>query len=446
MVGVISIAGRFIRIGYVVNFISGVVLSGFKAGAALFIASTQLPQIFAVDGGSGNFFERMWALGVQLPQAHLPSVLLGAATIAALFVLARRFPGRPTTFGVVAAILIVMHTGALRHLDIRVAGHIANGLPVPTPSLLSLTSSDLQALLPIAFACFVLAYVESIATVQSFAQSRGDVIDPDQELVALGAANLTVGAFQGFPVSGGLSQTAVNDFAGARSQMALVATSAAIAIVLLFFAAFFAQTPQPLLGAIVVVSCGYLFDGAALAKIWRSSRHEFWVAIFSAVAVLATGLLEGVLWAVVFSLLMIVSRTTRPEIALLGELPGTTRYVNVNYNPTAVVPNGVLVARIYGPWYYYNAGYIRQEVLRLVDAALVKPRLVVIDFSASPSLDVSAVAMLKTIEDEMKVRGIQFRLARLYDETANKLRRTRDLAQAFDPHESVHDIVTVYLV
>jgi sulfate permease, SulP family len=444
LVGVISIVARFARVGYVVNFISSVVLCGFKAGAALFIASTQLPKLFGVDDGAGNFFQRIWALCVQLPHANLPSVVLGCGALIALLVLARLFPARPTIIAVVAAILALMHIGALQHLGIRVVGYIPDGLPAPTPALFSLTAGDLQALLPIALACFLLAYVETITTVQSFAQMRGDIIDTEQELLALGVANLTVGAFQGFPVSGGLSQTAVNDFAGARSQMALVATSATIAIVLLFCAAFFSVTPLPLLGAIVVVASIHLCDVKAFAKIWRSSRHEFAVAIFGAVAVLATGLLDGILWAVVFSLFVILIRTTRPLIAVLGELPGTTRYVNVSNNPTAVIPEGVLAVRVYGPWYFYNAGYIRQELRRLADAARGKLRLVVIDFSASPYLDVSAVDILKAIDDDLRARGIELRFARLYDETANKLRRTEDFPEPITPHESVHDIVTAY--
>ena len=444
LVGVISIVGRFVRVAYAVNFISKVVLTGFKAGAALFIASTQLPKVFALPDGSGSFFERVWALGIQVPHAHLPSVLLGGGAIAALFLLARRFPGRPTTLGVVATILVLMHTDVMRNLGIRIAGHIPDGLPAPATTLAGLGWADTQALLPVALACFILAYVESTTVAEGYAQSRGDVIDTDQELVALGAANIAVGAFQGFPVSGGLSQTAVNDLSGARSPMALVATSATVGIVLLFFAGFFSVTPQPLLGAIVVVAAIHLFDVKSLAKIWQSSRHEFWVAVFSAIAVLTTGLLEGVLFAVVFSLLMIVSRTTRPEIAVLGELPGTTMYVNVLYNADAVVPAGVLAVRIFGPWYYYNAGYIRQQLLRLVDTAPVKPQLVVIDFSASPSIDVSSAGTLKMIEDDLCARKAQLRLARLYDETANKLRRTHDLAAAFDSHESIHDIVTAY--
>jgi len=444
LVGAICIAARFLRVGYFVNFISTVVITGFRAGAALFIASTQLPKIFGVGDASGNFFQRIGALTIQLPHAHLPSVVLGVAAIAALLVLARLWPGRPTTIGVVALILVLMHVDPIARLGIRFAGHIPNGLPAPFLAVLSLPASDLGSLITVALACFTLAYVETIATARSFALAHGDTVDPDQELIALGAANLATGTFHGFPVSGGMSQSAVNDMAGARTPLALVVTSASVAIVLAFLAAFFSAIPEPLLGAIVVVAAVHLLRIDDIEKIRFSSRHEFWVAVFALIAVLATGLLNGVMWAVVFSLLMVVWRSSRPEIAELGQLPGTTMYVNVIYNANAAVPEGVLAIRTFGPWYYFNAMYIRQKVLRLVDKAPSPLRLVVIDFSASPTLDIYSVATLKTIDDELHARGIRLSLARLYDETTDKLRRTHEMHCAFESHESIHDLVERY--
>lgn len=444
LVGIICIAARFLGVGFLVNFISTVVLSGFRAGAALFIASTQLPKIFGVPGGSGNFFQRIGSLALQLPHAHVPSVLLGFTAIAILLVATRRWPGRPTTIVVVATVLALMHVDAIARLGFKIAGQIPNGLPSPSFTLYSLPSSDLGSLIPIALACFTLAYVETIATARSLALTHGDSVDPDQELLALGAANLATGAFQGFPVSGGMSQSAVNDLSGARTPVSLVVTSASVAIVLAFLAAYFSAIPEPLLGAIVVVAAVHLLRLESIEKIWRSSRHEFWVAVFAFIAVLANGLLDGVVWAVVFSLLMVVGRACRPEIAVLGKLPGTTLYVNVAYNANATIPEGVLAIRTFGPWYYFNALYVRHQLLRLVDEAPSPLRLVVIDFSASPMLDIQSVETLKTIDDDLHGRGIRLALARLYDETTNKLLRTHDLHSPFDSHESVYDLVERY--
>jgi SulP family sulfate permease len=444
LVGIIGVVGRLVRIGSVVTFLSTVVTTGFTAGAALFIASTQLPKLFGLPDGSGNFFERIGALVQAAPQAHLPSVVLGVGAVAALLLLARRFPGRPTTLAVVVVVLILMHVGAVGHLGIRIVGHIPNGLPWPSLPLAAVSGNDLQQLLPIALACFILSFVETITTGNTLAAAHGDVIDPEQELLALGAANLTTGAFGGLPVSGGISQSAVNDLAGARSPLALVITSGAIALVLLYLAAFFSVTPDPLLGAIVVVAAIRLVRVKHIVEVWSASRHEFWVAIFAAIAVLATGLLYGVGLAVVFSLLMVLVRASRPIIAVLGELPGTTTYVNVARNPDAVRQPGVLAVRVLGPWQFFNAAFIRSCILQLVDAAPDKLGLVVIDFSASPTLDIESVGMLKTIDDELRARGIRLRLARLYDETANKLRRMHNLREPFDSHETVHDVVASY--
>lgn len=442
--GAISVAGRFLRVGYVQNFIGSVVLLGFKAGAGLFIASTQLPKIFNLEGGSGNFFTRLWVLGTQLSHAHMPSLLLGIGAVAVMLILARLFPGRPTTLGVVATILVLMHSGALAHFGIHVAGHIPDGLPRPSFAALALSVRDLQDILPIALACFILAYAETISVARSFAEAHNEVVDADEELLALGATNIVAGAFHGFPVAGGMSQSAVNDMAGARSQLAPVATSIVVAITLLFFAGVFSATPEPLLGAIVVVAAIHLINVREIRKLWHRTRTEFWVAIFAAAAVLFGGLLDGVMWAVVFSLLMVLQRAARPEIAVLGELPGTTMYVNVEYNSSALVRPGLLVLRTYGPWLYFNVGYIRDRVRRLIDQAPAEPELVVIDFSASPVLDVQAMETLEKIRTDLETRGIQLCLARLYDETARRLRKTANVPDTLAIHESVHDIVTRY--
>ena len=444
VVGAISITGRFLRVGYVQNFIGTVVLLGFKAGAGVFIASTQLPKIFGVSGGNGNVFTRLWALGAQLPHTHVPSLFLGAGAVAALLLLARFFPGRPTTLGIVATILVLMHSGVLGHLGIAVAGHIPDGLPRPSFAALALSVRDLQDIMPIALACFILAYAETISVARSFADAHGETVDADEELLALGATNIAAGAFHGFPVAGGMSQSAVNDMAGARTQLSLVATSLVVAVTLLFFAGVFSATPEPLLGAIVVVAAVHLVNVADLRKLWRRTRTEFWVAVFAAAAVLFGGLLNGVMWAVIFSLVMVLQRAARPEIAVLGELPGTTMYVNVEYNANAVVRPGLLALRTYGPWLYFNAGYIRDHVRRLIDQAPVEPELVVLDFSASPVLDVQAMETLEKIRADLEARGIRLRLARLYDETARRLRKTTKMPSGFTTHESIHDAVTRY--
>jgi high affinity sulfate transporter 1 len=444
LVGLACLAARVVRAGVIVNFVSTVVTTGFTAGAALLIISTQLPKLLGVADGTGNFFARVGALAAHLPETHWPSLLLGGSALAVLAFLAWRWAGRPTTIAVVAIVLAAMHFTPLAQLGIRTAGRVPQGVPHPSLALLALPPSDLGGLLGIAGACALLAYVETIAAGRAVGDERGEPTDPEAELVGLGAANLVTGTFSGFPVSGGISQSAVNDLSGARSRLSLVVTSAAVALVLLFVAGLLSAIPEPLLGAIVVVAAARLVRVDELVRIWRGARHEFWIAVFAAFAVLALGLLGGVLSAVAVSLFMVVARASRPEIAVLGELPGTTRYVNVEFNPEAVAPAGVLALRTFGPWYYFNAGFIKERVLELVATASPPPQLVVIDFSASPTLDLQSASTLKSIDDALAARGIRLVLARLYDETADKLRRTHALRTPFERHQSVHDLVERY--
>jgi sulfate permease, SulP family len=209
MVGVVCIAGRFVGLANVAYFISDAILVGFKTGAALYIASTQLPKLFGIEGISGNVFERFGHVIVSLHETHVFSLVVGLAAIALFVTFGRIFPGRPTTLFVVVGAIAVMSAFGLAETGIKIVGEIPTGLPainVPNVHL-----SDISALVPIALACVLLSYGETISVARSFAQKHGYDISPEQELTALGAANVATGLAQGFPVAGGMSQTAVND-------------------------------------------------------------------------------------------------------------------------------------------------------------------------------------------------------------------------------------------
>ena len=256
MVGLISIGGRYIGLANAAYFISDPVLLGFKTGAALYIASTQPPKLFGVEGATGNFFERIGHVIGSLPEAHLPSLLFGLGAIALFIVFQRSFPGHPITLVVVVAVVALMSVFHLAATGIKVVGELPLGLPeIGFPEI---HFADISELVPVALACFLLAYGEAISVARSFAQKHGYDINPQQELTALGAANIATGMTHGFPVAGGMSQTAVNDMGGASSPAALIVTSVAIALTLIFFAQFFHNLPEPVLGAIVLMAASHL--------------------------------------------------------------------------------------------------------------------------------------------------------------------------------------------
>ena len=420
MVGMICVAGRFVGLANAAYFISNPVLIGFKTGAALYIASTQLPKLFGLEGATGNFFSRVAHVAVSLPETHVPSLLFGLVAIALFMVFERVFPGRPTTLIVVIVAIAMMTVFGLSESGIKIVGDLPSGLPgisVPT-----INASDISALIPVALACFVLAYGETISVARSFAQKYDYEINPEQELTALGAANIATGMAHGFPVAGGMSQTAVNDMGGATSPVALIVTSGAIALTLLFFATFFHNLPEPVLGAIVLMAASHLVRFEELRRLLIESRAEFWTSMVACVGVLFFGLLNGLLLAAVGSLVMLIAQTSRPMVVVLGRERSTGHFVSRARNPDASDTPGALVVRSASIWLYFNAEHIRRQIVDMIDGTPAGIRTVVLDFSSVPAIDITAGTILRGLVRTLKDRGIRIELAELRDEVVETLK------------------------
>ena len=420
MVGMICVAGRFVGLANAAYFISDPVLIGFKTGAALYIASTQLPKLFGLEGATGDFFSRVAHVAVSLPETHVPSLLFGLVAIALFMAFERVFPGRPTTLIVVIVAVAMMTVFGLSESGIKIVGDLPSGLPgisVPT-----INASDISALIPVALACFVLAYAETISVARSFAQKYDYEINPEQELMALGAANIATGMAHGFPVAGGMSQTAVNDMGGATSPVALIVTSGAIALTLLFFASFFHNLPEPVLGAIVLMAASHLVRFEELRRLLIQSRAEFWTSMVACVGVLFFGLLNGLLLAAVGSLVMLIAQTSRPMVVVVGRERSTGHFVSRARNPDASDTPGALVMRSASTWLYFNAEHIRRQIVDMIDGTPAGIRTVVLDFSSVPAIDITAGTILRGLVRTLKDRGIRIELAELHDEVVETLK------------------------
>ena len=310
-----------LRLSSLVNFISETILLGFKAGAALTIAMTQLPKLFGVKGGGEDFFERIVVLWGQLPDTNLAVFAFGLVALAVLLLGEKFLPGRPIALLVVVASIVVLSVTPLADLGFKVVGALPTGLPAF--HLPGLRLRDVDGVIPLAFACLLLAYVESVSAARALAQAHGDEVDPRQELLGLGAANLGAALFQAYPVAGGLSQSSVNDKAGAKTPLALVFASVTIAICLMYLAGLLANLPNVVLAAIVLVAVKGLINITELRHVWRVSRYEFVVSMVAFAAVLLLGILQGVIVAVLVSLLLLIRRAAHPHVAFLGNIPGT---------------------------------------------------------------------------------------------------------------------------
>jgi len=436
LLGVICIGGRFIGLANIAYFLSDTVVTGFKTGAAFYIASTQLPKLFGIEGVSGNFFDRIYHVVLSLPHTHLPSLAVGLSAIALFVALERALPGRPTTLIVVAAVIAAARLLGLDAHGVKMVGELPSGLPpIGIPDI---RLSEVGALVPTAFACFLLAYGEAISVARTFAQKHGYEIDPDQELTALGAANVAAGLARGFPVSGGMSQSAVNDMGGATSPLSLVITSAAIALTLLFFAGLFHDLPEPVLGAIVLIAASHLVKFEELKRVRDASRLEFYIALVATIGVLALGLLNGLLLAAAGALIMLIARASRPTVVTLAR-DSSGRFVNRDRMTEAEDIPGVLVLRSAGAWVYFNSEHIRRQILDTVAHAPVPVHRLVIDCSMVPTVDVTASASLRGLAKALASQQVTLHLAELRDDVVDELRANgveADLGPIF-PHRSI---------
>jgi sulfate permease, SulP family len=439
IMGVVCIGGRYLGLANAAYFISDPVLVGFKSGAALYIASTQLPKLFGMEGVSGNFFERIGHVALSLPETHLASLAVGLAAIALFVGFERILPGRPTTLVVVVAAVAAVTVFNLAATGIKIVGALPEGLPGIALPMVGL--ADLRELLPVALACFVLAYGEAISVGRSFAQKHGYDIDPEQELTALGAANLATGLAHGFPVAGGMSQTAVNDMGGASSPIALVCASGAIALTLMFFAPFFHNLPEPVLGAIVLMAATHLIRVNDLRQLLQVSRAEFLISILAMLGVLSLGLLNGLLLAAAGSIVMLIAHASRPTVVTLGRHPTAHDFVSQARYPEAAGIPGVLIVRSAGAWVYINAQHIRRNILDLVDAVPADLRIVVLDFSIVPVIDITAASALGALAQSLRASGITVELSGLRDDVAERLRAAGAQADlgSIVAHQTIED-------
>jgi high affinity sulfate transporter 1 len=408
-VAVLCLLSWVFRLSVLVMLISDSILVGFKAGAGLTIAMTQLPSLFGVPGGGHNFFERAWLFVGQLGQMQLLVLAIGVAAIVLLVLGQRLLPGKPVALAVVALAIIAASVLGLPALGVPITGEIPAGLPSLAGPALRLR--DVEGIVPLAGGCLLLAYIEGVSAARTFAAKHGYALDSRQEFLGLGAANLAAGLGHGYPVAGGLSQTAVNDQAGARTPLALVVASISLALCLLFLTGLLENLPKAVLAAVVLTAVYGLLDVPALLHMWRVSHLDFYAAAIALISVLLLGILDGILLAALASVLLLLARASRPHVAFLGRVPGTNSYSDMERHPENEPLSGVLAFRPEASLVYINADAVLESVL---DHLHAKPaseiRLVVCDLSASPYLDLAGTRMLHELQTELAARGATLRV------------------------------------
>ena len=420
-VAALSLFAWLLRLSVLVKLISDSILVGFKAGAGLTIAMTQLPSLFGVKGGGHNFFERAFLLAGQLSQMQYLVLIVGVVAIGLIVLGERLLPGKPVALGVVMLAIFAATVLGLPALGVPITGEIPAGLPTLAGPALRL--SDVEGIVPLAAGCLLLAYIEGVSAARTFAAKHGYALDPRQELLGIGAANLAAAIGHGYPVAGGLSQSAVNDKAGARTPLALVFASITLALCLLFLTGLLENLPKAVLAAVVLTAIYGLLDFPALFRMWRVSRLDFLAAAIALVAVLLLGILDGILLAALASISLLLARVSRPHVAFLGRVPGTNSYSDLDRHPENEPLTDAIAFRPEASLIYVNADTVLESVLsRLEMAAPATIRLAVCDLSAAPYLDLAGSRMLHELHAELASRGIILRIVGAHGTTRDLLR------------------------
>ena len=422
MVAALAFAAYFARAGAIVNFFSETVLVGFKCGVAFFLASTQLPKLFGFAGShGGDFWERMGVFFRGLGGTNPTSLTLGLAALAFLLLGKTILKHRPVALIVVIASIVASRWLHFDQRGVSLLGHVPQGVPMPALPLV--TRADVNALVPLAMACFVLSVVETTAIGRMFGGKHGYRLDATQEFLAIGGANLASGLGGGFPISGGMSQSLVNETAGARTPLSGLVAALVTLVVVLFFTGLLRDLPQPVLAAIVLVAVTGLVQVTTLKHIWHFSRSEFGVATVAFLGVLGSGLLNGVLLGVALSILLLIGRASRPRVVEVGRVPGTGYFADLSRYPENEREPDALVVRSEGSLLYFNVDHVRDRLMAIVSSRRSPVPLVVFFMGSVPYVDLAGCELLVDLCASFQRQGVAFRLAEAHGHVLEALRR-----------------------
>ena len=409
LAGTMAILAWLVNGGAVVNFVSETVLVGFKCGIAFVLASTQIPKLFGFPGGEGGFWPRLAHIVEHIGETDPLALTLGVVALAVLLAGKRWLPGRPVALFVVALGVAATTVLDLSARGVKTLGVVPQGLPpIQLPAL---TLDDIHNVLPIALACFLLAAVETSAIGRMFAVKYGTRFDPNRELLAIGAANVASGLGSGFPISGGMSQSLVNESAGAKSPISGLSAALIMLIVAVWFSGLLKDLPQPVLAAIVMAAVTGLINPDAIARMWRFSRMEFGVAAAAFIGVLGQGILRGVVFGALLSLVLMLRRASQPNVAELGRVGETDAFATLQHgHDRARVPN-TLVVRADGALLYFNVDAVRDRFFQVLKTRDDRITHVVFFLGTTPAVDLAGADFLIELRHSLAAQGIELRLA-----------------------------------
>jgi high affinity sulfate transporter 1 len=409
MAGLGLLVAGVLRLGFLADFISLPVLTGFKAGLGLVIVASQLGKVFGIQVSGSGFFGLLWSALGQIRHASLPTLALAVTSLAVLLGLGRWAPRVSGPLIVVVLGIAAVRVAGLDHHGVALVARVPPGLPgFALPDF-----HHAEALVPAASGIALISFVESISAARAYAATGDRKIDAGQELLALGVANLAAGFFHAYPAGGGMSQTRFNNVSGVRTQLAQVVTAGVVMLFLAALTSLLAGLAEATLAAIVLFAASRLVDVEALLRIRSIRRPAFWQAIVALAGVLVLGALQGLLVAVAISVLVLLHALDQPPIEVLGRERGSGRWRPRDRHPKAAAISGILVVRPAGGLFFANARRVGDRLLALVDAADPLPEVLLVDASLVPDVEMTALEALEQLDTDLRERGVRLWLAGL---------------------------------
>jgi len=419
IVGVIFLVLGLARMGWVANFIPAPVMKGFIQGLVWVTIIGQIPKLFGISGEHGNFFEQLFAIIPDLANANPVTTALGLGSLALLFLIKAYVPKLPAALTVLVMSIVVVAMFGLSAQGVDIVGKVEPGLPVL--AMPNFNMSQLELLIPGALAIVLLGYAETLGAAKAASAKSGGTIDPNQELVSHGPANIGSAFSGGFVVVGSLSKTSVSMGAGGKTQMASLIHAGFIILTLMFLLPLFTNLPHAALAAIVIHAMLGLLDFAYLKKLWQQSRIELSVAMVAYLAVMVIGVLPGMGLGVALSILILIYRATSPNSAVLGRVAGANAFHDISLRPNLETIPGQLVFRFDASLFFASANHFEEALMARINSAEEPVREVLIDAETINLIDSTATEMLVKLQSDLKTKGIALAFSRVRDPVKDKM-------------------------
>jgi sulfate permease, SulP family len=426
LIGGLYVVFGLLRMGFIARFFAKPVLDGFIIGLGVYIAVNQIPKVVGVEKGSGNTIRQLTHVVTEIGSWNWATVGVGVGTLLVLFALGSAAPKVPGALVAVVLGILAVRLFDLTSQDVEVVGAVPQGFHFVAWS--GVTWDDVVELVPGALGIIVVGYAQSIAVAKSYAARFGYSIDPNQELIAYGAASLGAGALQGYTPTGSLSKTAASAEAGGKSPLVLLVCAALTVVTVLLLTGIFEDLPDAVLGAIVIHAVAGMVDVSKLTRLHRMHTPDLWLALGALGGVLLLDILPGIVIGVVLSLVLLLHRVDHPHSAVLGRSPEGARFADLDQNPGFAPVPGVLIYRLDAPLIFANADVVIDDIEGRVRRAEPAPQVLVLDFEGVFEIDTTGTDALAGLHHTLSTRGITVAIARAHHDVREYLARDGLLA------------------